>query len=97
MRLRLQQIEKGYSNVSTSLKKALCLAVIKAVVFEEGKCLLIMSKLWSKGQILSPGEESNLRRSNSVLRCSTTTLPLSHREQLGHFIGDTRPAYCWDQ
>lgn len=34
-RLRLQQIEKGYSNVSTSLKKALCLAVIKAVVLKK--------------------------------------------------------------
>ena len=36
------------------------------------KMFFVLSRAWDKEQILSPHGESNLRHSDSVLRCSTT-------------------------
>ena len=36
------------------------------------RCFIVLSRAWDKEKILSPHEESNLRRSDSALRCSTT-------------------------
>ena len=47
------------------------------VSFELGKEMVkdvyfVLSRAWDKEKILSPHEESNLRPSDSALRCSTT-------------------------
>ena len=36
------------------------------------KMFFVLSRAWDKEKILSPHEESNLRSSDSALRCSTT-------------------------
>ena len=33
------------------------------------RCVFVLSRAWNKEKILSPHEESNLRPSNSALRC----------------------------
>ena len=41
---------------------------------EVEKDVFVLSRAWDKEKILSPYEESNLRPSDSALRCSTTEL-----------------------
>ena len=41
----------------------------------------VLSRAWDKEKILSPHEESNLRPSDSVLRCSTTEPQRLHSER----------------
>ena len=41
---------------------------------EVEKDVFVLSRAWDKEKILSPHEESNLRPSDSALRCSTTEL-----------------------
>ena len=41
----------------------------------------VLSRAWDKEKILSPHEESNLRPSDSALRCSTTEPQRLHRER----------------
>ena len=54
----------------------------------------ILSQAWNKEQILYPHEESNLRPSDSALRCSTTEPQRLHGERgLLRSSYDTRPAY----
>ena len=49
----------------------------------------------TKKKILSPHEESNLRPSDSALRCSTTEPQRLHGERgLLRSLHKTRPAYC---
>ena len=50
-----------------------------------------------QGKLLSPHEESNLRPSDSALRCSTTESQRLHgKRSLWRSSYDTRPAYCED-
>ena len=50
-----------------------------------------------QGKLLSPHEESNLRPSDSALRCSTTEPQRLHgKRSLLRSSYDTRPAYCED-
>ena len=58
----------------------------------------VLSRAWDKEKILNPHEESNLRFSDSALRCSTTEPQRLHGERgLLRSSYDTRPAYCYDQ
>ena len=45
------------------------------------RCFTVLSRAWDKEKILSPHEESNLRRSDSALRCSTTKPQTLYGEQ----------------
>ena len=70
------------------------------VSFELGKEMVkdvyfVLSRAWDKEKILSPHEESNLRSSDSALRCSTTEPQRLHGERgLLRSSYDTLPAYC---
>ena len=55
--------------------------------FELGKeiekdIFCVLSRVWDKEKILSPHEESNLRLSDSTLRCSTTEPQRLYGERL---------------
>ena len=43
--------------------------------------MLVLSRAWDREKILSPHEESNLRPSDTALRCSTTEPQRLHGEQ----------------
>ena len=59
------------------------------------KDVSVLSRAWDKEKILSPHEESNLRPSDSTLRCSTTEPQILYGERgLLRSSYDTRPAYC---
>ena len=44
------------------------------------RCFFVLSRAWDKEKILSPNEKSNLRPSDSALRCSTTVTQRLHCE-----------------
>ena len=55
----------------------------------------ILSQTWDKEKILSPNEKSNLKSSDSALRCSTTEPQRLNGERgLLRSSYDMRPAYC---
>ena len=55
----------------------------------------VFLRVWDKGKILSPHEESSLRPSDSALRCSTTEPQRLYGEQgSSRSSYDTRPAHC---
>ena len=57
---------------------------------------LVFLRVWDKGKILSPHEESSPRPSDSVLWCYTTEPQRLHGEQgSSRSSYDTRPAHCW--
>ena len=59
------------------------------------RCFFVLSRAWDKEKILSPNEKSNLRPSDSALRCSTTETQRLHCEYgLLRSSHDTRPAHC---
>ena len=75
------------------------MGIIEMVSYELGKELrkMFFHLVTSVGQrkILSPHEESNLRPSDSTLRCSTTEPQILYGERgLLRSSYDTRPAYC---
>ena len=75
------------------------MGIIEMVSYELGKELrkMFFHLVTSVGQrkILSPHEESNLRPSDSALRCSTTEPQRLYGERgLLRSSYDTRPAYC---
>ena len=49
-----------------------------------GRCLFVLSRARDKETILSPHEESNLKPSDSALRCSTTESQRLYRE-IGYY------------
>ena len=69
--------------------------VWKIYIEIEKYVFFVLSRAWDKEKILSPHEESNLRPSDSALRCSTTEPQRLHGERgLLRSSYDTRPAYC---
>ena len=55
----------------------------------------ILSQTWDKEKILSPHEKSNLKSSDSALRCFTTEPQRLNGERgLLRSSYDMRPAYC---
>ena len=65
------------------------------VSFELGKeiendIFSILSRAWDREKIQSPHEESNLRPSDSALRCSTTEPQRLHGERVCYEVHITR-------
>ena len=53
----------------------------------------VLSRAWDKEKILSPHEESNLKLSDSPLRCSTTEPQILHGEPAQYEVHMTRVLY----
>ena len=69
--------------------------VWKIYIEIEKYVFFVLSRVWDKEKIQSPHEESNLRLSDSALRCSTTEPQRLHGERdLLRSSYDTRLAYC---
>ena len=61
-------------------------------------CFRLVTSVGQRKKILSPHEESDLRSSDSALRCSTTEPQRLHGKRgLLRSSYETRPAYCWDR